>query len=105
MSLSPRLPPFRQALPFYLALDPTHYLLLEPLLLRRGAQHAFLGGIGDISGLDEHRRDVGRLQYHEGRLLHFVFADGAHAIANFSGERNCFGEGAETSTRGACAPR
>ncbi len=28
--------------------------------------------------------------------------DGALAIANFS--KDCFGEGAETSTRGACAP-
>ena len=30
--------------------------------------------------------------------------DGAFAIADFS-EKECFGEGAETSTRGACAPQ
>ena len=33
--------------------------------------------------------------------------DGALAIANFSatGRKDSFGEGAETNTRGACAPR
>src|SRR2546423_7340195 len=33
--------------------------------------------------------------------------DGALAIANFllSGRKDCFGDGAETNTRGACAPQ
>jgi hypothetical protein len=32
--------------------------------------------------------------------------DGALAIANFiPSQKDCFGEGAETSTRGACAPQ
>src|ERR1700693_177863 len=54
--------------------------LREALLLRGSAQQAFLGGIGDVGGLDQHRRNIGRLEHHEARLLHFVFAHGTDPI-------------------------
>ena len=40
----------------------------DPLLVRRVAQPALVGGVGDERRLDQHRRDVGRLEHHEARV-------------------------------------
>src|SRR5262249_31785340 len=49
--------------------------LRKQILLALRAQPALLVGIGDVGGLDEHRGNVGRLEHHEGRLLHQGLSD------------------------------
>ena len=51
----------------------------QALLLVGVAQPALVGGIGDESGLDQHRRDVRRLEHHEPGVLHARAVHGADA--------------------------